>query len=228
MTIAQDSAAFRFLVEEFSEVGEDAAPAAVARFQREASATLGFGGAPPLTTLEPAEFQRLRSVVRDWLRSLVLDPIIAFRVTFQESFSAIVIPEETPGRLRVTGDAHDVFWFHVVGLIHRVGVSRVGVCYAPQANHARRPCGRLYMRRGSARRFCSDRCRARVATQRARGIEAAVPMLDKALDEEWRRLAMWHMNTRGEPLSRPLVVSQAKLRRALKRQRRRKTKGGRK
>ena len=149
MTIAQDSAAFRFLVEEFSEVGEDAAPAAVARFQREASATLGFGGAPPLTTLEPAEFQRLRSVVRDWLRSLVLDPIIAFRVTFQESFSAIVIPEETPGRLRVTGDAHDVFWFHVVGLIHRVGVSRVGVCYAPQANHARRPCGRLYMRRGA-------------------------------------------------------------------------------
>src|SRR4030095_1172853 len=72
-------------------------------------------------------------------------------------------------RLLVEGHATSVLWYYVVSLLSRVGLEDIGVCSAPQARH-RVPCQRLFVRRGRAKQYCSEQCRARVATQRARGI----------------------------------------------------------
>ncbi len=50
-------------------------------------------------------------------------------------------------------------------------VTVLAICPAPQPYRADRLCGRLFVRRGQAKLYCSDTCRARVATRRARGIQ---------------------------------------------------------
>ena len=76
-------------------------------------------------------------------------------------------PGETP---IVEGAPQDVLWFYVAHLVNRAGTSRLAVCTAPRSQREPGPelCGRLYLRRGRAKQFCSPRCRARVATQRMR------------------------------------------------------------
>lgn len=185
---ASDRVAFQFLVEEFSDVDDQKFdPEAVIRFRQEAAQTfLGlddFWATDPMAPMPPAEFQQLRRLTRNWLRSLVVNPAIGHRVTLPGPLYLTVLPNETPhgrrlsfGATPIWGDLRDVFWFYVVSLIHRIGVTQIGVCSAPQSKWKSATlamsCGRLFVRRGTAKQFCTETCRARVATQRARGVEA--------------------------------------------------------
>jgi hypothetical protein len=70
----------------------------------------------------------------------------------------------------ITG-MEDLVWLYVAQLVMRAGPSRIGICPAPRSKRSpgQGPyCGNLFFRRGEAKVFCSDTCRARVATRRAR------------------------------------------------------------
>ncbi len=178
MTRPADTEALRFLVEDFSDAPEDFEAHALARFQREASRLLDVD----LKEMPPSEFQRLRQLTRDWLRSLVRNGRAGHRITIAGPLYLAFAPSDPPGSPFVGGDARDVYWFRVVSLVSGAGASEVRVCYAPRprpkgqlAEGAVAACGRLFLRRGDARQFCSETCRARVATQRARGSVAPLP-----------------------------------------------------
>lgn len=116
--------------------------------------------------------QRLRLDVREWLEGLLIwhpgdeaPEICGPRITISP-----VAKARTPSVLWVEGAPADVFWFHVVSLLGRVGLEAIDVCRAPKAYGGLVPCQRLYVRRGRAKLYCSDTCRARVATRRARGV----------------------------------------------------------
>ena len=188
------TAMMQFLLEEFIDVTDDdagvaseAAAKALARFQTRSARVFLPGlkkGAFSLQQLMlrgmlPAEFQQLRRDVRDWLRSLVIFAGLGNRVTLQVTLSLVSRPGR-PGHLQapiVEGHPRDVFWYYLVGFVSRAGLARIGVCRAPKSQRdfpvndpaEAELCERLFLRRGQAKTYCSDRCRARVATQRARG-----------------------------------------------------------
>jgi hypothetical protein len=187
----------RFLLDEFIEVADDgcatedaekAAEKAVVTFQARAARVLLPGpqkGAfslqqMMLRTLKPAAFQQLRRDVRDWLRSRVMFPGMASEKTLTLRF--VRAPGWKWDRFQaslVDGSALDVFWFYLLHFIDRIGVSQIGVCHAPKSKRdpgqrnpelagATERCERLFLRRGHAKAYCSERCRARVATQKSR------------------------------------------------------------
>jgi hypothetical protein len=179
-----DAAAIRHLLEEFVEVGDrddvDTEP-----MQRR-SARLWLPGPTrgayslqqlTLISMSPPVFQAFRRAVRDWLRALTTDPRVGHWRTLAGPLRvALVADRQRPDRLvqpLIEGPALDVCWYYLLLLVSRVGVSQIGVCHAPRSRREAESewefCGRLFVRRGSAKAFCSDRCRARVATQRARG-----------------------------------------------------------
>ena len=187
---AHTSTVMRFLLDEFIEVA-DGHETALAALQARAARMLLPGPAKgaftlqqmTLRTLNQFEFQQLRRDVRDWLRSLARSGGGHTR-TLQGPLTLTLVasPGGKPGRLRapiVDGSPLDVFWFYLVNFIAQVGLSQIGVCHAPKSK--REPgqqnpelcgeteaCERLYLKRGHAKEYCSERCRARVATQKAR------------------------------------------------------------
>ena len=184
------TAMMRFLLEEFIDVTDDdeafaseAAAKALARF-RARSARVFLPGPKQgafsrqqlaLRDIPPAEFQQLRRDVGDWLRSLVISSGVRNRVRRQVSLSLVSVPGR-PDHFQapiVEGQPRDVFWYYLVGCVSRAGLARIGVCPAPKSRRdfpvKAESCERLFLRRGHAKAYCSDRCRARVATQRARG-----------------------------------------------------------
>jgi hypothetical protein len=191
---APDTAAMRFLLEYFIDVPDgdegfatDAARKGLTRFQAHAARVFLPGPQRGdayslqqlgLMGLRPVAFQQLRRDVRDWLRPLVTHTHIGHTRTLKGPLTLTLVGR--PGRLRgpyVEGEAHDVFWFYLVNLLSRAGLDRIGVCWAPMS--MRDPahkdpmframkCLRLFVRRGTAKEYCSARCRARVATRRAR------------------------------------------------------------
>jgi hypothetical protein len=80
----------------------------------------------------------------------------------------VIAGPQSNRRLLVEGRATSVFWYYVVALLGRVGLEAIGVCPAPRAG-LRAPCRRLFVRRGRAKEYCSEQCRARMTTRRARG-----------------------------------------------------------
>jgi hypothetical protein len=193
MTTKQRSSALRFLLEDFIDVPDgpvrEAGVKGLSALRRRAVRLLIPGpikGAlslqqAGLLALQPDAFQQLRRDVRYWLRSVVTSSTVGHRVTIKGPLALwLVAKTSTPERLQapiVEGDAVDVFWFHLVYLVSRVGLSRIGVCKAPkskrdpgqrQLSGEAEPCERLFIRRGEAKEFCSERCQTRVATQRAR------------------------------------------------------------
>jgi hypothetical protein len=134
-----------------------------------------------LVGMRAARFQRLRHEVRDWLRSLVKDPRAGHRRKLKGPLTfTLKSVSGRPNRLRapfVEGPALDVFWFYLVYLLSRVELP-IGVCRAPKSQRQVapnpeldgyvEPCDRLFLRRGQVKAYCSDLCRARVASQRAR------------------------------------------------------------
>ena len=181
---AGDSQALQFIVEEFIDVEIDARPpraTAVKALQARAARHLLPGprrGAfsrqqGALMALDLESFGQLRHDVRDWLERLVIrewppregDAAI-------EGPKIVVTPVAwtTPHRqLGVEGRATDVFWFYLVWLLGRVGPEAIEVCPARKPDSIA-VCSRLYVRRGRAKIYCSERCRARMATARARGV----------------------------------------------------------
>jgi hypothetical protein len=195
--LARRTAVLRFLIEEFIDVPEaegDQADRAVARFQRRAARKLlpgpKKGNAASLQQvalmgMRPAAFQQLRREVRDWLGAVVRDPRLGHKVTLQGPLDMWLYgakhDHDTLGAPKVEGSNHDVFWFYLLQIVSRAGLSQIGVCRAPKSKRDAgqsdpalcgwtEPCGKLFVRRGTAKEFCSDRCRARVATRRARGL----------------------------------------------------------
>jgi hypothetical protein len=190
---APDTVAMRFLLEQFIDVPEDAAASDEGIEVLQAQAARVFLPGPRkgayslqqlgLIGLRPPAFQELRRDVREWLRSLVIYSHVGHqrRMKAPLTFSLVSVSGK-PDRLRppiAEGLPLDVFWFYLVHLLSRAGLTRVGVCRAPKSKKdpgqqnpelsgETEPCERLFLRRGSAKEFCSERCRARVATQRAR------------------------------------------------------------
>ena len=189
-----DSLALLFLIEVFIDVDANApqpTPDALADVQRQATELIvsapssgprsrqprGLTALPPLLprglmALPPAEVQQLRHDVREWLEKLLIwhpgeeaPEICGPRITISPVAAA-----RAPSVLWVKGAPADVFWFHVVSLLGRVGLEAIDVCRAPKAYGGLVPCQRLFVRRGRAKLYCSERCRDRVATRRARGI----------------------------------------------------------
>lgn len=196
--VAHSTAVVRFLLEDFVEVpdGEtgfstDTAAVALAKFQARAARILLPGPAKGafstqqlmLVGLQRSQFQNLRRDVRQWLRSLATFSGVGHTRTLHGklTLSLVSVPGK-PDRLQapiVEGEPLDVFWYYLTHLMSRVGLTRIGVCHAPKSKREpgqmnpelggrSEPCGRLFLRRGRAKQYCSDRCRARVATQRAR------------------------------------------------------------
>ena len=183
------TAMMRFLLEEFIDVTDDDeafASEALARFQAKSARVFLPGpkqGAFSLQQLmlrgmPPAEFQQLRRDVRNWLCGLRIFGTPG-HVRLQEVTLALVEVPGRPGQLQapiVEGQPRDVFWYYLVGFVSRAGLARIGVCPAPKSQRdfpvddpaEAEPCARLFLRRGHAKAYCSNRCRARVATQRAR------------------------------------------------------------
>jgi hypothetical protein len=193
---AHTTTVMRFLLDEFVEVADDGcatedAEKDVVTFQTRAARVLLPGpqkGAfslqqMTLRTLKPAAFQQLRREVRDWLRSLVMFSSRGHQRTLKGplTLSLVTVPGK-PARLKAPiadGSPLDVFWFYLVHFIAQVGLSQIGVCHAPKSKRdpgqqnpelagATERCERLFLRRGHAKAYCSERCRARVATQKAR------------------------------------------------------------
>ena len=179
-----DSRALQFVIEEFIDVEPDAqAPRAEAVKALQARAARYLLPGPQrgrfsrqqdrLMTLDVKDFSRLRHEVRNWLERLVIGewpgpegdpPIKGPRMTVRPV--AWAAPHR---RFEVQGAATHVFWFYFVSLLSRVGLDGIGTCRARRADSIA-VCSRLYLRRGRAKVYCSERCRARMATARARGI----------------------------------------------------------
>lgn len=165
----------RFLFEDLVDVA-DGDQGGVLQLQREAARVLLPGGPKAdsfpqrlLLAMKPAAFQNLRRLVRDRLQALAINKAVGpHRVTL----GLILVGGSKPGQAPIVeGSAEDIVWFYVGHLVCRAGTSQIGVCPAPKSK--RKPggtdyCGRLFVRRGQAKQFCSDTCRSRVATQRAR------------------------------------------------------------
>ena len=179
-----ETAALQFLVEDFIDVPESATAKAARALQEEAARTLLSGlklQQRSLLALSPAEFHKLRRQVRERLEiqarhNTLAPPGVGLRLAVKLT---LVLPFRTqPGETPIVeGTPRDVLWFYVAHLVNRAGTSRLAVCAAPRSQREPGParsqrgpdlCGRLYLRRGRAKQFCSPRCRARVATQRAR------------------------------------------------------------
>jgi len=187
-----ETLAMKFLVEEFIDVADgdlstDAAREGVEKFQRRAAKRLlpgppGTGGDSlqqlALMRLSVADFQKLRRKVRALLRSLVPDARMGQKVTLRGPVDMRLVAERGQrDRLRrplIEGrHREDVFWYYLVDLLSRAGLSMIGICRAPRSKREGNAtglerCSRLFVRRGQAKRFCGDTCRARIATQRAR------------------------------------------------------------
>lgn len=201
-TQARDFRAVRFLVEEFIDVPETGeTPEGVSTLQRKAARVLLPGptaapaqrprrGSPSLrpaarptyslqqlalVSMPAAAFEQLRRDVRDWLRTVVRFPTVGH--TRMLTGPLVLGLGATAGPPLVDASPLDLVWFYLFHLIGRTGVVRIGVCHAPKSQReaAEGECERLFVRRGNAKEFCSDRCRARVATQRARGVEVDLP-----------------------------------------------------
>jgi hypothetical protein len=186
--------ALRFLVEDFIEVGEKLPE--TDRFQREAARILLPGPqAGPYSLqqlavmgMRPADFHRLRREVRDWLQLVVSSPATGHPRRLNGPLIMWLESGAKTNELRaprIEGSALEVFWFYVVHLVSRAGLDKIGICHAPKSMRApgqrnlelrgeTEPCDRLFLRRGDVKEFCSETCRARVATQRARGIESTL------------------------------------------------------
>jgi len=169
-----EMAALRFLIEDFADVPSDLpTTAGVAEFAKEASRTFEPRRhsvlAKVLETMAPADLLRLRSFVRNRLRVLARGGSTQHRVTLTLLVAAGEKP--APGPILGADDPRDMLWFYVANLVSRAGTSWIKVCPAPASkreNGGETICGRLYIRRGRAKRYCSERCRARVAAQRNR------------------------------------------------------------
>jgi hypothetical protein len=188
----------RFLIDDFIDVPEGAegnatnvAEKEIRQLQQEAVRALLPGppkGLSPqqrvLLNMKPAAFQNLRRTVAGRLRALAINGSVG---PHQLRISIAILPGAKPGdRLFVepwinslTTGTEDLVWFYVAELVTRVGPALIAICPAPRSKREQLPpeqyagtleyCGRLFVRRGRAKLFCSGTCRARVATQRARG-----------------------------------------------------------
>lgn len=188
-----DTASMRFLVEEFidvpdvDEVPPEAATKGITRMQALSARVLlpgpdrgGFSlQQSALVGMDPANFQKLRRSVRDWLRSVVTHSRIGHEHTLKGPLTMWLPVRSDLRAPLIEGSGLDVFWFYLYHLVARADWTRIGVCRAPkskrdpgQQNPAflgeTEPCEQLFIRRGEAKEYCSDRCRARVATRRAR------------------------------------------------------------
>lgn len=185
--------ALQFLLEEFIDIAEgphtgsdrlsEVPPGIKALQERTARLLLpgpqrGFSvQQAELVSMPAASFQRVRQDVGNWLRSLVINPHIPRRRTFKTELTMGLHGKQNSNGLAAPfvefPAPEDVFWFYFLHLLSRVGLSRIGVCQAPKSQRGQQavepePCGRLYLRRGELKEYCSNLCRARVATQRAR------------------------------------------------------------
>lgn len=126
-----------------------------------------------LRALPPAEFQQLRRDVRTWLYRFIRMPHVGQQVPITGALTMWLVTRpgapERVGAPLMEGAAADLLWFYVGHLLSRVGLKQIGICQAPQPKSDHEACGRLFVRRGDAKEYCSERCRARVATRRARG-----------------------------------------------------------
>ncbi|MBX7185031.1 MAG: hypothetical protein K1Y01_07785 [Vicinamibacteria bacterium] len=178
-----ENASLRFLVEDLLDV-VDAPESAIRAMQQEAATVLLPGATQALSrqqrrliALPPAEFQELRRFLLDQLRSVALPQMlppgierihdVKLRLNLQLRANA------GPGGVPIVdGSVRDVLWFYVAHLVSRAGTSKLTLCPAPRSQREAAAdaafCGRLFVRRGTAKEFCSPTCRARVATQRAR------------------------------------------------------------
>jgi len=189
-----DGEAMTFLLEEFIEVSDDETGAkadAVSCLQDQAARALLPGprsGAQSLqqlalTGMSPAEFQQLRRDVRDWIRSLMSSSVAHWRTLngpLRLCLGAPPWPADQKQDLLVEGPALDVFWFYLLHLLSRVGIGRIGICWAARSQKDRDQqalllqegvteyCQRLFLRRGGVKRYCSEFCRGREATARSR------------------------------------------------------------
>ena len=190
----RDTTVIRFLLEDFCHVVDERPdPAnAAAGLQTRAARMLLPGPAKgafspqqlAFTALASEAFHALRVEVRDWLHAVVRHgphgTARRLRGPLTLNFASIVGRRDEfarkaglSGPLFELPDARELFWLYLFLTITRIGVERISVCHAPRSQRdtsddGSRECGRLYLRRGRAKRFCSDTCRARVATQRAR------------------------------------------------------------
>jgi hypothetical protein len=195
----RDAAVVRFLLEDFVNLQDEQADTnadEVRGLQTRAARMLLPGPSKgafssqqlAFTTLSLPEFRSLRLEVRNWLRAVVTHGPIgtARRLRGALTVSIASIPgrrDESARKAGLTGllfempDARELFWLYLLLTIGRIGVEQIAVCHAPRSRReapedGSKDCGRLFLRRGRAKHFCSDRCRARVATQRARNPEA--------------------------------------------------------
>lgn len=132
-----------------------------------------------LIGLPERAFVQLRRDVRDWLRSMVVSSHVPPPRTLTVRRSLVRLPDKR-GALQFVheGPAADVLWYYIENLIFRMGLSRIGVCRAPKSKREQDPeqretrggerCGRLFLRRGKAKEYCSARCRVRLAKRRER------------------------------------------------------------
>jgi hypothetical protein len=177
-----DDKALRFLIEEFihQEVdGPEPTPKARRALLTEAARLLlpspekGFSHQQmTLIALDSQELTELRREMWNWLERIVCETSAEGPVALRGPRIMVTpVIRGRPGNLQllVEGRAVSVFWYYIVSLLSRVGLEAIGVCRAPQARY-QVPCLRLFVRRGKAKEYCSEQCRARVATQRARGI----------------------------------------------------------
>ena len=181
-----DAQSMAFLIDELAAVRDDDPPvelAASQRLQAETARLLlpGVGAKSGMTpaqaalrALTPQQFRQLRERIHDGL-------ILLARGTGHVAIWHRTVGASTVVRVRggkrvlaehVTGAADDVLLMHVSDLLRRVGLEDLAICNAPQSTRSAGedppPSGALFIRRGTAKRFCSDTCRARVATRRAR------------------------------------------------------------
>jgi hypothetical protein len=187
-----DGEAMTFLLEEFIEVSDGAKASGVERLQEQAARALLPGprrGAKSLQQLglmgmPAAEFQQLRRDVRDWIRSLRRSSHVGLWRTLNGPLRlCLIAPPGHPNQILnplIEGPVLDVFWFYLTHLLSRVGIGRIWICWAPRSQKVPAQqallvqdgvteyCGRLFLRRGGVKRYCSKRCRDREATARSR------------------------------------------------------------
>jgi hypothetical protein len=171
--------ALKFLVEDFIDIGpQDVATEGLAALRDEAAQTL----LPDLASLRGlllrmplSDFQKLRRKTRTRLGMLAQHSTLAPKgVGLHQviSLKLVLMAGAKPGGAPIVdGAPEDVLWFYVTHLVTLVGSSRLALCTAPRSKREDLKggqCLRVYVTRGTSKQFCSARCRARVATQRAR------------------------------------------------------------
>jgi hypothetical protein len=145
-----------------------------------------------LEAMSLTEFQQLRREVRNWLRQVVALSHTGIKVVPRGRLTLTVTDEPWP---LVEGNVRDVVRHHLAYLVSRVGRRQIGICQAPKSTRGADQeggvesdvCGKLFLKRGEGKRYCSDRCRTR---------EGKANQRSKAWLEKTNRRAAGRIKTR--------------------------------